>query len=186
MPKGSGTQWATAWAPKASCGNVWLARKGKEPPTKQGWEEPRRMAPAQGGAHHLCHHGGARDTCVDHEGACVTRRGAHHTHYEGPCNAHVQHAERWKTWASRTWQHGEAGAVRPGQHVEGWGNWATCTRKRGEACGGQPERRGEWAAKTVKRPPQQPAQPPGCQLLGSANMGTTPQGTQAAAAVGKQ
>ena len=29
-----------------------------------------------------------------------------------------------------------------------------------------------------KRPPQQPAQPPVCQLLGSANLATTPQGRQ--------
>ena len=54
--------------------------------------------------------------------------------------------------------------------------------ERGEACGGRPECGGEWAAKTVKRPPHQPAQPPVRQPLGPANAETTPAGTQAAAA----
>ena len=44
---------------------------------------------------------------------------------------------------------------------------------------------GERAAKTVKRPPQHPAQPPVRQLLGPANAATT-QGTPAAAAVRTQ
>ena len=64
----------------------------------------------------------------------------------------------------------------------GWNTWASCTRKRGEACGGRPGRGGERAAKTVKRPPQRPAQPPVRQLLGSANAATTTHGTPAAAA----
>ena len=34
---------------------------------------------------------------------------------------------------------------------------------------------GEWAAKPVNRPPQQPAQPPVRQLLGTATAETTPQ-----------
>ena len=45
---------------------------------------------------------------------------------------------------------------------------------------------GEWAAKTLKRPPQQPAQPPVRQLLGPVNLETTPQGTPAVAAVRTQ
>ena len=45
-----------------------------------------------------------------------------------------------------------------------------------EACGGRPERGAEWAATTVKRLPQQPAQPPVRQLLGPANAETTPHG----------
>ena len=56
---------------------------------------------------------------------------------------------------------------------------------RGEACGGRPERGGEWTAKPVKRPPHQPAQPPVRQPLGPTTTETTPQGTQAAAAVRK-
>ena len=44
-----------------------------------------------------------------------------------------------------------------------WGgecvNWASRTRKRSEACFGRPGCGGEWAAKTVKRLPQQPVQP---------------------------
>ena len=85
-----------------------------------------------------------------------------------------------------------------------WSDWASRTWQRGEACGGRPERGGEWAAKAVKRPPQQPAQPPvrqllgaadaqtahpaasstapAHQLLGSANAETTPAGAPAAAA----
>ena len=39
------------------------------------------------------------------------------------------------------------------------GVWASRTRESGEAGGGRPEDGGAWAAKTVKRPPQQPAQP---------------------------
>ena len=48
----------------------------------------------------------------------------------------------------------------------------------GEAHGGLPGCGGEWGAKTVKRPPQQPAHPQ-CQLLGSAKARTS--GTPAAA-----
>ena len=45
---------------------------------------------------------------------------------------------------------------------------------------------GEWAANTAQQPPQQPAPPSVCQLLGPANAQTTPQGTPAAAAVRKR
>ena len=46
-----------------------------------------------------------------------------------------------------------------GQRVEKQGTRASRTRKRSEAGGGQPEDGGVWKAKTVKRPPQHPAQP---------------------------
>ena len=62
--------------------------------------------------------------------------------------------------------------------VEGWKCWTARTRKRGEACGGRPE-----SAKTVKRSPHRPPQRPVCQLLGSADVETTPAGTQTAAAI---
>ena len=52
--------------------------------------------------------------------------------------------------------------------------------KRGETCGGRPESGGCWATNTVKRPPQQSAQPPVRQLLGSANAEPTPQAAAAA------
>ena len=62
----------------------------------------------------------------------------------------------------------------------------TYPRKHSEAGGRRLECGGEWAAKTNKRPPQQPAQLPVRQLLGSADAETTPQGTTAAAAVRTQ
>ena len=46
----------------------------------------------------------------------------------------------------------------PGHHAE-QGTWASRTRKRSEAGCGRPEDGGVRTAKTVKRPPQQPAQP---------------------------
>ena len=46
------------------------------------------------------------------------------------------------------------------------------TRKHREAGCGRPEDGGVGTAKTVKRPPQQPAQPPTRQLLGAANAQT--------------
>ena len=52
--------------------------------------------------------------------------------------------------------------------------------------GGRPQRGGQWAAKAVKRPPQQPAQPPVRPLLSPADAETTPQGSPAAAADRKQ
>ena len=53
-----------------------------------------------------------------------------------------------------------------GFSTRGAGGGGSCTWQGGEACGRRPERGGEWAAGTVKRPPQQPAQPPVCHLLG--------------------
>ena len=88
------------------------------------------------------------------------------------------------------------------------GPWASRTRKRSKAGCGRPEDGGVGSTKTVKRPPQQPAQPPVRQLLGaadtqtahpatsstapvhqrlgSANAETTPAGAPAAAAVRTQ
>ena len=48
---------------------------------------------------------------------------------------------------------------RPGQHVEEQGTWALRTQKHSGAGYGRPVDRGAWAAKTVKRPRQQPAHP---------------------------
>ena len=48
---------------------------------------------------------------------------------------------------------------RPGQRVEEQGTWASCTHKHSEAGYGRPVDTGVWAAKTVKRPRQQPAHP---------------------------
>ena len=48
---------------------------------------------------------------------------------------------------------------RSGQRVEEQGTWASHTRKHSEAGYGWPVDKGAWTAKTVKRPPQQPAHP---------------------------
>ena len=56
--------------------------------------------------------------------------------------------------------------------VEEQDTWASRTRKHREAGYGRPVDRGVWAAKTVKRPQQQPAQPPVRQLLGAADAQT--------------
>ena len=58
----------------------------------------------------------------------------------------------------------------PGQRVEEQGTWAS--QKHSEAGYGRAVDRGVWTAKTVKRPPQQPAQPPIRQLLGAADTQT--------------
>ena len=47
----------------------------------------------------------------------------------------------------------------PGQRVEEQVTWASRTQKHSEAGYGRPVDRGVWTAKTVKRPPQQPAHP---------------------------
>ena len=52
---------------------------------------------------------------------------------------------------------GGAYGGRPGQRVEEQGTWAA--QKHSEAGYGRPVDRGAWAAKTVKRPRQQPAHP---------------------------
>ena len=84
--------------------------------------------------------------------------------HEGARNAHEHHAARWSASARCTWQRGMWRTTRTTRGgVEQWGSR---TRKRGEACGGRPGRGRGWAAKTVKRPPQRPAQPPVRQLLG--------------------
>ena len=70
-----------------------------------------------------------------------------------------------------------------GHHTHRWSNWAHAHS--GEACGGQLECGGQWAAKPVKPSPAPTSTTPVRQLLGSTNAETTPQGTQAAAAVRK-
>ena len=52
-----------------------------------------------------------------------------------------------------------AGFGRPEQRVEEWGTRASRTRKRGETGGGRLQSGGAWAAKTVRRTLQHPAQP---------------------------
>ena len=59
---------------------------------------------------------------------------------------------------------------RPGQRVEEQGTRAA--QKHSKAGYGRPVDRGVWTAKTVKRPRQQPAQPPIRQLLGAADTQT--------------
>ena len=151
-----------------------LWRKRKESLTKLGWDEPRTTVRPPCSASHPGHRAGAH----------ATRGGAHDTrrNHGSARNAHVRQVQRWSIWAPRTRQRGEAGGGRPGQHAEGCSTRASRTRKHGEACGGQPECGGEWAAKTIKRSPHQPVQPPVHQLLGPANTEMTPQGARAAAA----
>ena len=129
---------------------------------------------------------GAHATRINHE-AHATRN------QQGTRHAHARPTE----W-------GSVCGGRPEQRVEEQGTWLSRTRKCSEAGGGRPEDRGVWTATTVKRPPQQPAQPPirqllgaadaqtahpatssaapAYQLLGSANAKTAPQGAPAAAA----
>ena len=63
----------------------------------------------------------------------------------------------------------------------GQGTWGSRTRKHREAGYGRPENRGAWTAKTVKRPPQQPAQPPVRQLLGATDAQTACHATSSTA-----
>ena len=70
---------------------------------------------------------------------------------------------------------------RPGQRVEEQGTWASRTRKRSKAGGGRPADGGVGTAKTVKRPPQQPTQPPIRQLLGAADVQTAHPATSSTA-----
>ena len=65
--------------------------------------------------------------------------------------------------------------------MEEQGTWASRTRKRSEAGCGRPEDGGGGAAKTVKRPLQQPAQPPIRQLLGAADVQTAHPATSSTA-----
>ena len=74
------------------------------------------------------------------DGGMTRGGGAHATlDHQGTRCAHARPTEWWC-----------AGGGRPVQRMEDWGPWAS--RTRGKAGGG-------WAATTVKRPPQQPAQP---------------------------
>ena len=70
----------------------------------------------------------------------------HHSHHSRPCSSEGQS----RGWAGPTQS--------PGPREETATRRTTCPRKHSEAGGGRPECGGEWAAKTEKRPPQQPAQ----------------------------
>ena len=86
------------------------------------------------------------------------------------------HCGRWCARGhARPTEWGSACSGRPGQHVEEQGTCASRTRKRSEAGCGRPEDGGVWATKTVKRPPQQPAQPHGtsCHIQHSPGTPTT-------------
>ena len=147
-PRGSSTQWATTGAPEAHCGKERWSRKGKEPPTKPGWAEPRTTARPPCSVNHLGHHAGAHATRVNHNGAHATRE-AHATRdHQGTRHAHARPTEWWSAWGG--W---------PVQCVEEWSTWASRAWKRSDAGCGRPEGGGAWAAKPVKRSPQQPAQP---------------------------
>ena len=62
-------------------------------------------------------------------------------------------------WAEpRTTAQSGCSVNHPGHHAE-QGTWGSRTQNHREAGCGRPEDGGVWAAKTVKRPPQQPAQP---------------------------
>ena len=76
---------------------------------------------------------------------------------------------------------GGGGGGRPPQRVEEQGTRASRTRKRSEADYGRPEDGGVWAAKPVKRTPQQPAQPPMRQLLGATDAQTAHPATSSTA-----
>ena len=141
-PRGSSTQWATAGGPEAPCGKEWWARQGKEPPTKPGWAEPRTTARSQCSINHLGHHAGAHATRVNHDGAHATRD------QQGTRPAHARPTE-WESVCGG----------RQGQRVEDQGTWASRTQTHSKAGCGRPEDGGVRTAKTVKRPPQQPAQP---------------------------
>ena len=70
---------------------------------------------------------------------------------------------------------------RPGQRMEEQGTWASRTQKHSEAGYGRLVDRGAWTAKTVKRPRQQPAQPPIRQLLGATDAQTAHPATSSTA-----
>ena len=89
---------------------------------------------------HPGHRAGAHATRINHE-AHATRN------QQGTRPVHARPTE----W-------GSVRGGQPGQRMEEQGTWASRTRKRSEA-GGRPEDGGVGTSKTVKRPPQQPAQP---------------------------
>ena len=122
--------------------------------------------------------------CGSHKGAHATRGGAHDTrrNREGARNAHVHHAQRWSNWAPRTRQRGGGGQVVDDEDNT-WRGGATGPHAHGNMARHVVDdlnAEGEWAAKTVRQPPQQPAQCPVRHLLGPANAETAPHGTTAA------
>ena len=108
---------------------------GGGPPTKPWTAEPRTTAWSQYSVNHPGHHAGAQPTRVNHN-----RQGTHPAH-------------------ARPTEWGSVCGGRLGQCVEEQDTWASHTRKRSEAGFGRPEDGSVWTAKTVKQPPQQPAQP---------------------------
>ena len=91
-------------------------------------------------------------------GGCYSIRGrseaqATHDHQQGTRPAQVRPTEWWSVCGGR-----------PGQCVEEHGTRASGTWKRSEAGWGRLEDGGVWAAKTVKRPPQQTSTTPRRQL----------------------
>ena len=115
-PRGSSTQWATAGALGAPCGNKWWARQGREPPTKPGWAEPRMTVRSQCSVNHPGHYAGAHAT--EAHTACNQQgtRPAHArpTEWGSVCGGQPgQRVEEQGTWALRTWKRSEAGCGRP-------------------------------------------------------------------------
>ena len=121
--------------------------------------EPRTTARSQCSVKHPGHRAGAHATRVNREAHATRNR-------QGTRPAHTRPTEP-----------GSVRGGQPGQRAEE----ASRTRNRGEACCGRPEDGGVWAAKTVKRPRQQPAQPPIRQLLGAADAQTAHPATSSTA-----
>ena len=91
---------------------------------------------------------------------------------------------RWAVGATGAGAH-QGQTSREGEKDIWWtagttGTWASRTRKHSEAGYGRPGDKGAWTA-TVKRPRQQPAQPPIRQLLGAADAQTAHPATSSTA-----
>ena len=86
------------------------------------------------GANRAGRRAGARATRINRKGAHATHGGARDARGDraGARNAPRPHAQGRCSWASCTWQRGEAGGGRPGQRAEGvehWGLTHTETRR---------------------------------------------------------
>ena len=150
--------------------------------------------------------------CVERRGRGSVKHPGHQAGVHATRVNHEAHATRnqqgTRPARARPMEWGSECGGRPGQRVEEQGTWASHTQKHSDADRGRPEDGGVGTAKTVKRPPEQPAQPPIRQLLGaadaqtahaatsstapahqplgSANAETTPAGAPAAAAIRPQ